>query len=471
MKDKIIVSLLSATVLTACWDDDKKSSGGSNGDGRDVIKVSAAELGNEMTHTRIQSREDALLHQVKSGYYSDNDYDVYTYRNAHYIQYDQDIPKASLDDIATSLYAVNAYIDMQAHLFGYTTEQALNSLFHDNFEQDVESPLRIAHRDIELRAGGYGGIIDDDILDIALSSPHFPSDPWQAYKVFEDFYENEPDAFLIGQQIGRNIAHHLEDSTFDEWWCQDSDYPEYCSSLSYSDQYYRIAFSHTDPTPAHISTLDRMCSYCAEYSYGRIVLPAGIYQNHLAQLTVSHELGHAFYYEPMSIRNRNRTFSAFGFMSEGTAEAFAWRFLKGWDYLASQTQDVIDYEFNSGSARQTDTGFWVDYELQALLVRYLVSGFDEEQAQERHFTYVDFIKSKSSVNGSDGNVYIDRWGHNTFHREMFDEAGFVDHKGEPLTAARFQNEILDLVNDLISEGSASSYRSYAEFKYPNPEEN
>lgn len=469
---KAVMTTIAIVAVAGCNDD------GNNNDWYTEVNTTmrtAESLGDELKVDEIHTMDDVFDLQYR-GYISPTPEEfehktVYTYKDARYTLKGGDASYVSVDDIATTLYGLNEHLDRLSYLLGYKDkDEILYSMNYDRKfghmrNRNDDLIVNVLNHDINNHLDGGTLIVSPELLDYLHEDPRYIESVQKTallscfimggdyYSQFcledQNRYGFEALGYLRRRDIELEYGAYFSEAgnDFEAWYCDSTSDYEYCSKdAQLFDSYLTSLRGEGSKHFLRATFSPWLCPWCGQYSNEDVGLqfPSGIYNAEIyPRATMAHELVHLLTFAPM---NENKAMYYFGWMNEGIAEALAWRFKEDWGFLASASQETIDGAFEYRTE---------DYPLSALFPRYMMSGFTLDESKERHEKFIEYIKNVRR-HSSDA------------HKELFDDMKFTDHKGNVMTADRFQADIKSLAQELVDSGKASSYISYAERKFPNP---
>ncbi|MCW4447235.1 hypothetical protein OHV10_23750 [Vibrio splendidus] len=459
---KLLSTLITTLAITACGGGGTTDSGNNNsGDpsimpysAERVTQVTQVSLGSEFQYMN-ETDDNLCSHELES-----NACEYYSYGAVAYNLSAEVDAFPSLDDVATTVNALDSYVVRQAELWGYSNAEDLIAAYAIGTSQvslDVVMQELIAY-DLQREDNAESTIIDSSVLSDAraffsigdtctdlgggaLTENHCAASRYMIDLKDKMAWESTANTVL------REVAVQYDTST--------AYYDNICTYVS-ADGLTCVSSSTNAPTFENIAALfgaDKTKQITvAGFSYdggtnkglyGNLIISApnnlSAYPDFDAKV-MNHELTHLFA-DAFSSNGTLQSNSATFFMTEGVAVLFSQQQVWTWDYFAS--------EAGSGSAYLL--GLATNYKAVGSLMNYLLVATTKAEAMTKHNTFIDFLKMVKT---------------STDVEAAFDSAGFTDHKGRPLTLAFFEANIASLVIELANDTSSDSYKSvaYNDFK-------
>ncbi len=478
-----VISTILLLSLTACGSDDSPGSSEDTVDRAPIKKITAESLGDEFIEVALHEITDSREVGAYVGF-TDHDYigsRVYRYKNARYVSLNSgEYPlQETADDAATALYAIDQYMAKQSHYFGFNSEfdatkrmnelsipfqgehYELNQFIGDNIIHDTVMLLEQNDSIFE------GGILDE-FIDLARTymeeNPHLNTFEAVSYAYslhsssFMALDVNEAEkSYAIANTIARFMNSDIDE--YNAWFCTDynGDKTDLCQG-GYDDikaaQYSADLNEFRNKEYAGYVLVygePNLCDTCGGALGGRgmmtqITLPNDLYRRDYYQASIiAHELVHAFDYN-----NRATAIRTFGFLPEGLAESFIASSGIGWSTLSNTPQAHIDEAFATDGGRNM-----LRYGLYTSMINYLLVADNLEESKIKHFRLIDWFKQMKQHDPEDHDA----------HLESFNQAQFVDHKGDILTHERYKADLTKLAGQLAGQANAAEFKTYVQRTY------
>lgn len=469
---KLLSTLLTTLVLSACGGGGGSSTAaegntdGNNASSSDpfimpysaerVTQATQASLGSEFQY--VNKTDDNLCsHELES-----NACEYYSYGAVAYNLSAEVDSFPSLDDVATTVNALDSYVVRQAELWGYSNAEDLMAAYAIGTSQvslDVVLQELIAY-DLQREDNAESTIIDSGILSDArafASSGDTCTDLGGGALTENHCGASRYMIDLKDQMAWESTANTVLREVAVQYNASTAYYDNICTYVS-ADGLTCVSSSTNAPTFENIAALfgaDKTKQITvAGFSYdggtnkglyGNLIISApnnlSVYPDFDAKV-MNHELTHLFA-DTFSSNGTLQSNSATFFMVEGVAVLFSQQQVWTWDYFAS--------EAGSGSAYLLGLATTDNYKAVGSLMNYLLVATTKAEAMTKHNRFIDFLKMIKT---------------NTDVEAAFDTAGFTDHKGRALTLASFEANIASLVIELSNDADSGNYKSvaYNDFK-------
>ena len=378
--------------------------------------------------------------------------EAYSYNSVAY-SIPEESSSTSLDDIATTVFAVDSYIATQSELWGFaSTEELLSTVALKRSPLTGEAAELIAY-DLERQANTQPTQIDANILTAAaahksasdtctdLGYGALTENHCAAERYIRDI-KTKSDWQLISNRVLRTSAsQYTSNANYFDTLCTYVSSSQVMCTLA--KDLNTVSFARIDALFGTNKTAQiKVVGFAYQgdtnkggYISGDMQLPNNLsaYPDFDAKV-INHELTHLFV-DAMADNGLLGTELYLNFMVEGIPTLFAKQQVWTWSKMAELAQGGSDYLLKMDN-----------YNTRAALVNYLLVATTSAEAKNKHDVMVNFIKTLSNK----GDVV-----------KAFNEAGFTNHKGQAVTLDTLKSSIATWVTELANDPAVGSYKSRA----------
>ncbi|USD37232.1 hypothetical protein [Ferrimonas sp. SCSIO 43195] len=412
-----------------------------------VIPRSYADLGAEIQH--IDQQQDRFCPYPAAP----GQCEYYGYKDVAY-SVPEETDSTGLDDMVTTMSALQHYVDIQAGLWGLQDSEALMAVAAFSDGAAVSEAIELIAFDLQRLQASQPGIIDADLLSAAAATNDRCTDSGtgplsstycQASR-YVDGLQSQPDWQPVLDKVVRAAAQQYQHSgDYFDALCASVPSAQMLCQLDRSINSFSFDLLVAQFGPGNGTKLAvQGVAYKGDnnkggYLSGRMVLP-----NNLSSFpefdakVFNHELTHFVIDQYMSGsgvtfygRMETRLFE------EGIPVAFAEQQTWTWEKLAELAQSGGQFLLTQDN-----------YNTRGSLVNYLLVAKTAAEARVKHQALLTFIKTIS--------IYDDI-------AVAFDHAGFTNHKGQAITLDQFGRDIATWVTELANDADLSQYKTAIQY--------